>query len=93
MTIHHFVSDVDQDLQFLAHVLRKADEIREDLGSANELFDVVVKLPVKQRVVIVLRYYEGLSEAEIAAALSCAPGTVKSLASRALARLRKEVVR
>ena len=60
--------------------------------SANELFDVVVKLPTRQRVVIVLRYYEGLSEAEIAAALSCAPGTVKSLASRAIARLRKEVL-
>jgi hypothetical protein len=39
VTIHHFVSDQDQDLRFLAHVLRKADEIREDLGSANELFD------------------------------------------------------
>jgi RNA polymerase sigma factor (sigma-70 family) len=60
---------------------------------ANELFDVVVKLPIKQRIVIVLRYYEGLSEAEIAAALNCAPGTVKSLSSRAVARLRKEVVR
>ena len=39
VTIHHFVSDQDQDLAFLAHVIRKADEIREDLGSANELFD------------------------------------------------------
>ena len=39
VTIHHFISDQDQDLQFLAHVIRKADEIREDLGSANELFD------------------------------------------------------
>jgi hypothetical protein len=39
VTIHHFVSDEDQDLRFLDHVLRKADEIREDLGSANELFD------------------------------------------------------
>jgi RNA polymerase sigma factor (sigma-70 family) len=59
---------------------------------SNELFDVVMKLPVKQRVVIVLRYYEGLSEAEIASTLNCAPGTVKSLASRAIARLRKEVL-
>ena len=33
------MSDQDQDLAFLAHVIRKADEIREDLGSANELFD------------------------------------------------------
>ncbi len=39
VTIHHFVSDQDQDLQFLAHVIRKSDEIREDLGSVNELFD------------------------------------------------------
>jgi helicase-like protein/SNF2 domain-containing protein len=39
VTVHHFVTDEDQDLAFLAHVIRKADEIREDLGSANELFD------------------------------------------------------
>jgi RNA polymerase sigma factor (sigma-70 family) len=59
--------------------------------SSNDLFELVVNLPRRQRVVIVLRYYEGLSEAEIAAALDCAPGTVKSLASRAIDRLRKEV--
>ncbi|MBI4591382.1 MAG: DEAD/DEAH box helicase, partial [Candidatus Rokubacteria bacterium] len=39
VTVHYFVTDQDQDLAFLAHVIRKADEIREDLGSANELFD------------------------------------------------------
>ena len=39
VTLHHFVTDQDQDLRFLAHVISKADEIREDLGSANELFD------------------------------------------------------
>ena len=39
VTVHHFVSDQDQDLRFLDHVIRKADEIREDLGSVNELFD------------------------------------------------------
>ena len=37
--VFHFISDQDQDLRFLAHVIRKADEIREDLGSVNELFD------------------------------------------------------
>jgi DNA-directed RNA polymerase specialized sigma24 family protein len=41
--------------------------------------------------VIVTRYWAGWSEAEIAEALGCRPGTVKSLASRALDRLRKEV--
>ena len=39
VTVHHFVSDQDQDLRFLAHVMAKAHDIREDLGSANELFD------------------------------------------------------
>ena len=39
VTVHHFVSEVDADLQFLAHVIHKADEIREDLGSVNEVFD------------------------------------------------------
>ncbi len=39
VTIHHFVSDQDQDLRFLSHVISKAHEIREDLGSANEIFD------------------------------------------------------
>lgn len=39
VTVHHFMSDTDQDLRFLAHVINKANDIREDLGSANELFD------------------------------------------------------
>ena len=43
----------------------------------------------RQRAVVVLRYYEGLSEAEIAAALGCSAGTVKSAASRAMAKLRE----
>ncbi len=39
VSIFHFVSNDSQDLQFLSHVLQKADGIREDLGSVNELFD------------------------------------------------------
>lgn len=57
----------------------------------EELADVVAALPFRQRAVIVLRYWCDLSEAEIAAALECRPGTVKSLSSRALARLNKEI--
>ena len=39
VTVHHFVSDADDDLRFLHHVITKADGIREDLGTVNELFD------------------------------------------------------
>ena len=40
VTVHHFLSDDDPDLKFLDHVIRKANDIREDLGSVNELFDL-----------------------------------------------------
>jgi RNA polymerase sigma-70 factor (sigma-E family) len=57
----------------------------------DDLADAVAALPFRQRAVIVLRYHLDLSEVEIADALGCRPGTVKSLASRALARLEKEI--
>ena len=44
----------------------------------------LARLPARQREVLLLRYYEDLSEAEIAKRLGCAPGTVKSSAARAL---------
>ena len=44
-------------------------------------------LPPRQRAVLVLRYFLDLPEAEVAAALKCSLGTVKSTASRGLARL------
>jgi RNA polymerase sigma-70 factor (sigma-E family) len=46
----------------------------------------------RQRAVIVLRYWMDMSEAEIAAALNCSRGTVKSQAARALATLKKATV-
>jgi RNA polymerase sigma-70 factor (sigma-E family) len=60
---------------------------------ADELADAVAELPYKQRAVLVLRYYLDLSEADIAETLGCRPGTVKSLASRALAQLEKDLQR
>ena len=59
-----------------------------DDGEGARLWAFVQTLPKRQRAVIVLRYYEQLSEAEIADALGCSVGTVKSQASRALASLR-----
>jgi RNA polymerase sigma-70 factor (sigma-E family) len=51
----------------------------------------LAKLPLRQRAVLVLRYYEGLSDREIADVLGCRPGTVRGYASRALAALRVEL--
>jgi RNA polymerase sigma-70 factor (sigma-E family) len=53
-----------------------------------DLFPLLSALPHQQRAVVVLRYYEDLSEREIADALGCSPGSVKRHASRALAALR-----
>ena len=57
----------------------------------DDLWPLVIALPPRQRAVLVLRYYEDLSEANIALVMGCRPGTVKSLASRALGRLRQEL--
>ena len=48
----------------------------------------LARLPKRQRAVLVLRYYEHLTDAEISDVLSCPQGTVRSLASRALQALR-----
>jgi RNA polymerase sigma-70 factor (sigma-E family) len=55
----------------------------------DQLARALATLPPRQRAVIVLRYYSGLSEAEIAEVLGCAPGTVKSQAAKALRTLRR----
>jgi RNA polymerase sigma-70 factor (sigma-E family) len=55
----------------------------------DALVRLLVQLPPRQRAVIVLRYWEQLSEAETAALLGCSAGTVKSATSRGLQRLRE----
>jgi RNA polymerase sigma-70 factor (sigma-E family) len=60
----------------------------DDRLERDATWQAVRALPPRQRAVVVLRYYEGLSEREIAEVLGCRPGTVKSQASAALATLR-----
>ena len=43
VTVHHFDSTGDPDIRFLGRVIQKADAFREDLGSANEIFDRAVR--------------------------------------------------
>ncbi len=61
----------------------------QDHGESARLWSFVQTLPRRQRAVVVLRYYEELSEAEVAEVLGVSVGTVKSQTSRALAALRE----
>jgi len=60
----------------------------DDIERRMALRSALMSLAPKQRTVLVLRYYEGLSEREIADAMGIGAGTVKSHARDALARLR-----
>jgi len=66
----------------------RAGPVVEYDGTRDAVWSFVASLPPRQRAVIVLRYYEQLTEAEIAEVLGVSPGTVKSQASRAIAALR-----
>lgn len=63
----------------------------EDVGLLDRslLWPLVCALPAGQRAVVVLRYYEDMSEAQIADTLGCAPGTVKSQCHAAMGALRR----
>lgn len=61
---------------------------QRDSFDNEPLWQALRALPPRQRAVIVLRYYDGLSEAEIARTLGVSAGTVKSQASKAMASLR-----
>jgi RNA polymerase sigma-70 factor (sigma-E family) len=70
------------------HALDRPHHDSPDDGTGDALWEVVRTLPRKARAVVVLRYYEELSEAETASVLGISVGTVKSQTSRALAALR-----
>jgi RNA polymerase sigma-70 factor (sigma-E family) len=63
----------------------------EGHAERDALFRRLLRLPARQRAVIVLRYYGGLTDAEIAQELDCTVGTVRSIASRAVSALRLQM--
>jgi RNA polymerase sigma-70 factor (sigma-E family) len=65
------------------------DDPAERQALHDAMWQAVMRLPARQRAMVVLRYYEDLSEAQTAEVLGVSVGTVKSAVSRALGKLRE----
>jgi RNA polymerase sigma-70 factor (sigma-E family) len=59
-----------------------------EVGERSVLLAALAELPPRQRAVVVLRYWEDMTDAQVGALLGCSAGTVRSQATRALAKLR-----
>lgn len=59
-----------------------------DISTREAMRSALLGLPTRQRTAIVLRFYEDLSEAQTAELMGCRPGTVKSLVSRGMSKLK-----
>jgi RNA polymerase sigma factor (sigma-70 family) len=64
-----------------------------DVGQRDELWRALQRLPERQRAAVVLRYFEDLPEAQVAARLGVRPGTAKALLHQARRRLQIELTK
>jgi RNA polymerase sigma-70 factor (sigma-E family) len=70
-------------------LVRGTDPGLDRVAERGEMVRALAALPIRQRQVLVLRYFEDLSVEQTAQLLGCTTGTVKSYTSRALSRLRE----
>lgn len=68
------------------------EDATAEVDVRDALVRILLQLPARERAVLVLRYWDQLSEAEIASALGCSAGAVKSAAARGLRRMREFAV-
>ncbi|MCF2537571.1 SigE family RNA polymerase sigma factor [Streptomyces nigra] len=66
------------------------DDPAERQALRDAMWRAIMRLPARQRAMVVLRYYEDLSEVQTAEVLGVSVGTVKSAVSRALGKLRED---
>lgn len=64
------------------------DDLQAEAAERDEMWRLINRLPAKQRIVIVLRFYEDLHDAAIAEILDCSTATVRTHTMRALTTLR-----
>jgi RNA polymerase sigma-70 factor (sigma-E family) len=83
--LEEYPTDQLPDTPIADHTLHS--ELRDGLDR------ILDRLPARQRAAVMLRYYEDLTETEIAETLGVSVGTVKSTVSRAMAKLRDEAAR
>jgi RNA polymerase sigma-70 factor (sigma-E family) len=76
---------------YVERVGREPRPVAVDTERGDELWGALQRLRPRQRAAIVLRYYEDLTEAQTAEVLRCAVGTVKSLVSRGIDQLRRDL--
>ncbi|HKT00709.1 MAG TPA: SigE family RNA polymerase sigma factor [Rugosimonospora sp.] len=69
-----------------------APDHAEYSAERDRIWALLATLPRRQRAAVVLRFYEGLTDSEIADVMECAVGTVRAHISRALATLRAQLV-
>jgi RNA polymerase sigma-70 factor (sigma-E family) len=63
----------------------------QDVGGRDEAWHALLALPQRQRIAVVLRFYEDLSERETAEVMGCSASAVNSLIARSMATLRDEL--
>lgn len=95
MVVNEFLSLRRRWARLVPFDPRRHGEQVADHANAHADRDALVaelaKLPRRQRAVLALRYYDGLTDDQIADVLGCTAGTVRGYASRALATLRIEL--
>jgi RNA polymerase sigma factor (sigma-70 family) len=72
-------------------VVARSSDPAHDASDRADLVAALRTLPARQRDVVVMRFLADLSEAEVARALGCTPGTVKQHAHRGLTALRSSL--
>ena len=88
---HSYLRRRRVERSYLARQAPPAPSEPPDIGERERVHRALMELRPEQRAAVVLRYFEDLSEADAAAILGRPVGTVKSMVSRGVARLREEL--